>query len=495
MIIALDVCAQSVPTLRSWHVPDETWQSVEVAHRLVFGYGYFTWEWKKPASVRSFIHPLLFTPAMLLLRLLGLDNNRELLVLMPKVTQAMISAVGDTAIVAFAGKAYPGTRDFFVILYATNWFVNYCFSRTLVNSLEAALTNLALYFYPLNVRTDSGSAIYVALISLSFVVRPTTAILWLPLVLSHLWRLWKFNKNGGLDLLLQWLAPAAILTLASATVVDSCFYGKIIFVPWNFFKFNVLHSIGSFYGTHSWYWYVNNAWPIMTTGLGAPLVLLGLIRNWRSERGGLFAKTLVWTSFAYSVLPHKELRFLLPSLPLGLCVAADFLASKRIGKRTVAVISALLNIPLLLYLSLVHQRGALDVVSYLAENARSDSSVFFLMPCHSTPYWSHMHRSDIEMRFLTCEPLLQADSVDEADNFYSDPMAWLQKEFTDDGHRDLPTHLVLYDGLHEAVRDFLLKGGYDKCATFFHTHFPEGRISRHVNIYCKKSEVRNKPIL
>lgn len=31
---------------RTTHVPDETWQSSEVAHGIAFGYGYKTWEWE-----------------------------------------------------------------------------------------------------------------------------------------------------------------------------------------------------------------------------------------------------------------------------------------------------------------------------------------------------------------------------------------------------------------------------------------------------------------
>ena len=29
---------------QSWYVPDETWQSVEIAHKLVWGQGFSTWE-------------------------------------------------------------------------------------------------------------------------------------------------------------------------------------------------------------------------------------------------------------------------------------------------------------------------------------------------------------------------------------------------------------------------------------------------------------------
>lgn len=45
---------------RTWHVPDETWQSVELSHKIVFGNGYETWEWRE--AIRSYLHPLLFVP-------------------------------------------------------------------------------------------------------------------------------------------------------------------------------------------------------------------------------------------------------------------------------------------------------------------------------------------------------------------------------------------------------------------------------------------------
>ncbi|KAI8093720.1 Alg9-like mannosyltransferase family-domain-containing protein [Halteromyces radiatus] len=43
---------------RTYDNPDEYWQATEVAHRIVFGYGYLTWEWTH--YIRSFFHPLVF---------------------------------------------------------------------------------------------------------------------------------------------------------------------------------------------------------------------------------------------------------------------------------------------------------------------------------------------------------------------------------------------------------------------------------------------------
>jgi hypothetical protein len=52
--------------------PDEFYQSLEVAHRFVFGYGYLTWEWKE--RIRSFAHPAIYAFAFYVVDVLGLAS-------------------------------------------------------------------------------------------------------------------------------------------------------------------------------------------------------------------------------------------------------------------------------------------------------------------------------------------------------------------------------------------------------------------------------------
>lgn len=73
-------------TSRTVFAPDEHWQSLEVAHQVVFGYGYQTWEWRDRRAlvgmsgwgngpIRSFIYPAFFVPLYWLLQKLGLDET------------------------------------------------------------------------------------------------------------------------------------------------------------------------------------------------------------------------------------------------------------------------------------------------------------------------------------------------------------------------------------------------------------------------------------
>lgn len=92
----------------------------------------------------------------------------------------------------------------------------------------------------------------------------------------------------------------------------------------------------------------------------------------------------------------------------------------------IALAVLILNIAPATYLSLVHQRGTLDVMPELSkisnefkDESGNRASIFYLMPCHSTPYYSHIH-ANVTMRFLRCEPNLRKaeNYVDEADQFY-----------------------------------------------------------------------------
>ena len=53
--------------------PDEFFQSLEVAHTIVFGYGKLTWEWQPDVAIRSIVYPALYMPVYWALRVTGLD--------------------------------------------------------------------------------------------------------------------------------------------------------------------------------------------------------------------------------------------------------------------------------------------------------------------------------------------------------------------------------------------------------------------------------------
>ncbi len=246
--------------------------------------------------------------------------------------------------------------NWFLLVYGSNWFVNYCSSRTVVNAMETALTSTALYFYEDKGRRYSP-AVYVALIALGFVLRPTVAIFWLPLVLHHLSRMFTTDRDIGTFLFR--MLPAAASVLILTTAVDSWMYGGITCVPWNFFRVNVLSDVASHYGVHPFHWYLTQGLPVVFGFVSAAPFAISCVRRSLGGGGGCgVARAVLFTIAVYSCLGHKEFRFLLPIVPIGSCFAADFLSRKattQLSIRACALILLMINVPASMYFSVVHQ--------------------------------------------------------------------------------------------------------------------------------------------
>jgi phosphatidylinositol glycan class B len=67
--------------IRTYFAPDEFWQCTEIAHRLVYGLGYVTWEWIE--HIRGTTHPLLFTALFWVLDALKVDSPSNLVSILP----------------------------------------------------------------------------------------------------------------------------------------------------------------------------------------------------------------------------------------------------------------------------------------------------------------------------------------------------------------------------------------------------------------------------
>ena len=245
--------------MQTWFVPDEFWQGPEVAHKLFFGYGHLTWEWRE--GIRGYAYPLLFSFLYKLLDIFNLDLPL-LIIYLPRMLQAVFGAVGEYYIYKLAQLLYGADVAWWVLFcQVTSWFMFYCITRTLTNSMETALICIGLYYWEssenitINTSTTSEitkrtSAIYKALIFASFscLVRPTALLIWIPLGIARL------RKLSPVHFFFIYIFPVGIYSLMFSVLVDSYFYGKLISVQYNFLYFNVMQNVGEIYGTHPWHW-------------------------------------------------------------------------------------------------------------------------------------------------------------------------------------------------------------------------------------------------
>lgn len=470
--------------IRTYFNPDEHWQALEVAHRIVFGYGHLTWEWRK--GIRSYFHPLLFAVLYKVLALFGLDTP-WFMAHAPRLLQALFSAVGDLYFYRLSNAIFGNfVAKWALFSQLANWFMFFCFNRTLSNSLETVLTLVGLYYWPCMRASPSKVPLVLrkwglAIAALACAIRPTSAITWVYVGLLEL-----AVTRDRLKFLVLEVVPIGALVLGFSCLLDRLMYGSWVIVPLNFLKFNFLSSGGDYYGTHKWHWYFSQGFTVMLFTF-LPFSIAGSIKSKCWKLSGLIA----WVLIVYSIQGHKEFRFVLPMLPIALMFSGYSLSvmaksdsdSRRKGspnshmKRPSKVGFAIFfllatNIPMALYMSLVHQRGTEDVMIYLSKEAQNEKvkGILFLMPCHATPYYSTLHY-DLPMRILDCSPSEEKGIPDESDHFMMDPVSFV----TLMTNGSLPSHVVLFDSEEKLLRDFLISHSFTEIRRFFHAHFKVDR--------------------
>ncbi|KAK3813734.1 MAG: Alg9-like mannosyltransferase family-domain-containing protein [Linnemannia gamsii] len=506
--------------VKTYFSPDEYWQALEVGHNITFGYGYLTWEWL--VGLRSVLHPAVFAALYKVLSVLGLDDG-SLFTLSPRLLQALFAALGDFYAYRFAYRLFENqvTANWTLFLTVASWWNFFCSTRTLANSMEASLTIIALYYWPFigstSRKTKGSLKLSLFIASLTCIFRPTAAIMWLFL---GVWLILGLVRQGrwasiiytGLNVLV--IGGGAIF--ASAVLDKSLLYNEWIWTPINFLRVNVLEGISLFYGSSPWHWYLSQGLPILF-GIYIPLVLIGSYHAFQASTGlnaGLKRQVLylsLWVLVVYSALQHKEWRFLYPILYPMLPFAAKtmqnlFLSSTnwKQSKSRIGIVFALVivNAIMALYTTLVHQRGVVDVMDWARETARKagsqgqDLSFGFIMPCHSTPWYSSVHLRDakpLPMWFITCSPPLgesdPATYKDESDFFYENPVAFMDNRFKDRSPTEpKESHLVLFEDLIRTTPDMLVwlnSQGYHECTRFFNSHFhDDSRRRGDVLVYC-----------
>lgn len=239
-----------------------------------------------------------------------------------------------------------------------------------------------------------------------------------------------------------------------------------------------LSSISLVYGRNAWHYYFTQAIPILCAS-SLPLVVKGLyLCLWvpthsphpkdpkssksTSESLEILAGTVLWTIAVYSLSGHKEWRFIHPMLPILHIFAAKALMESSKSKLTEKQVGAraglakfprtapkshlallLLQLPVILYCITYRSSPQVSAMNYLRSLSQGGGrvrSIGFLMPCHSTPWQSHLHTPQLDhpgrLWAIGCEPPLQGQDIDryrdQTDVFYESPLGYLKTRFPPD---------------------------------------------------------------
>ena len=200
----------------------------------------------------------------------------------------------------------------------------------------------------------------------------------------------------------------------SLFLLDSWYFGTSTFTPLNFLITN-LSPVSSFYGRSPWHYYITQAIPVLCN-VTSPFVLNGI---WQGLRNGTppvqrLVILILWTIFVYSLPAHKEWRFIHPLLPAIHVIASKPIVDNNTKNQKnspyirawwIITFAGLAATPFLLFVQSSAQIAVMNHLRWIpADELRS---VGYLMPCHSTPWQSHLHRPHLTKDThwaLGCEP-------------------------------------------------------------------------------------------
>lgn len=476
-------------TLRTAESPDEWWQSAEVAYYMVFGKGHLTWEWK--AGIRSVAFPAMYALPFYVLKMLRLDSAYSILAA-ERLVQALIATGIDLTMLALAGKidraiwkdsvddaaaaghdkaaedkrivavdiqspdeaslggsaskqggwvASPFVMRTTARLAMFQWYVTYDGARAYSNVAEGLFVMLAA------LQANYYSFLLVA--GVACMVRVTAAIALFPIFLYHVLR--QVRRRGILRGLCYCFVGAVVIlsvVVGAMMLVDYVFYHRWVLTPLRFVEFNLVKNVSHFYGVYPWWWYFAAGFPIMVGPHLIFLLMLPLVQ-WRLAASGYKAARrtralvwrllglLLWTLTAHSIVPHKEVRFMFPMLPVAIVLISFVIStfvrqpqsmrffrmgggSNRgrgtralLGVRVVLCLHRLficVNVALIVLFVYVYRQGGVGVMAAV-RNAPTPvfDRVDVLTHCYFTPGYSHVHKKVQELRLIDCP--VELDSV------------------------------------------------------------------------------------
>lgn len=531
----------NVVTVRGFFQADEYWQGLEPAHLQAFKFGNLTWEWEY--KLRSYAFPFMFEIVYRCVKwttnclekypwivesmnnLVTIDDLEYFGVIWgPKLLMVVWATIGEYYTCQLAVRLYRYCQSDKLqkmklqeVLYTcglftlTNWFNGFCITRSFINSWEMSLTAVALYYWPWSYQEIVSLKFDLSLFIAFFLClqRPSNGLIWtvlgLILIINIITSKNEKSCSKLLFTLLIKLLGYFILAIASNCVIDYYYYGELVFPIFKFIQFNFTTPLSQFYGVAPWHFHIAQSLPILL-GASLPLFLWSIVTV-NDKKGFGFNNVLIRpiTSIklvilvnviVFSMLPHKEFRFLYPlqSLLTTMSTLSYLQYRDRIYK-IFKILAPLLSVALVIPVIFYQESGSLEIIKFLHFEPKMNS-LGFVMPCHSTPAQSYLHRNDItDLWAITCNPplhlLKDKDAkiklpwyMDESDHLYDDPHGFFESFFDklDNGnsekpdvksreyHRIWPEYLVIFDHLDTLfMREYLNGTHYKEYKRFFNS--------------------------
>jgi hypothetical protein len=316
-IHVLAVAAIALRLVATWwseriSYPDELFQYLEQAHRLVYGYGFIPWEYRFGA--RNWLLPGTLAVLLEVLRLLGLDQPTAYVPII-KSALAILSVsivygcyvIGRNLFQEESGRlAAVLAAVWYELLYASNLATPEVLGAYAIVGCLALLTG----------ELDNRKAFWAGLLlGVSVALRVQYALpgvaLWVFVTIAFGWRT------------ALCLAASGTAVLVSAGMLDAWSWGVPFISYYNNIVLNLVSGASLIFGQKPLLWYTY-ALSLASAGLYPIAVGYGLV-TWKKCWPVLLLLACVLVP--HSLVAHKEYRFVFLVTPLLLLLLADAIVS------------------------------------------------------------------------------------------------------------------------------------------------------------------------
>jgi hypothetical protein len=308
LLLRLAVALQSVRIT----YPDELFQYLEQAHRLVYGYGIVPWEFRLAA--RNWLLPGALAVLLEGLRAIGLDR--------PTAYVPAIKCVFALMSVCLVYASYSVGRNMFgeragrvAAVMAAIWYeLLYVATAATTEVLSAYAIICALAFATARPSARRAALIGLLLgaaVALRLQYAAPAVALWLLVVNKWQWRCAVYAAVAG----------AAVVGFAG--LLDAWSWGTPFISYYNNIDFNLLLDKANTFGRSPLFVYLY--W-LTVASAGLHLLAAGYgVRHWR--RSWPILLLLACVLVPHSLIPHKEYRFVFLAIPLLLILLAAAIAN------------------------------------------------------------------------------------------------------------------------------------------------------------------------
>lgn len=291
--------------------------NVQATHDLIYK------SWMKVSSFdhisfpgvvpRTFLGPLTVIPIPLMV-LKAVDVSPFVMLHVVRLTLGCFTVLSLLSVQRALSRRFTSlSGKYFCLLTIAQFHILFYASRPLPNIFALILTNVSLCY---RIDAKSSLCIYRSLSILAFATAlfrsELSLLLFSALVLDLILR--RISLVAAVSACLSYAIPIALVSI----VVDSYFWGRLCYPELEVFYFNVFLNKSSEWGTSPYHWYLTNALP-RVMNLSLPLSLYSLCTKGATRS---FALPFIMFIVIYSILPHKETRFILYAIPaLNACSA------------------------------------------------------------------------------------------------------------------------------------------------------------------------------